>query len=361
MDNYERHYLSGIYGNMPGDEFAALKSNIEENGFMDPIIMVYEGEILDGWHRYRVAKELNIVDQLNFQEVDSDDPASYAIGKNLTRRHLNKTLSAILVAESYNWTNGLGEKRKAQLDDNALSLVTKPDAALCHMAGCERGTIATAKAIILAGLSNQVKTGDLTIAAAVDKIKSDAQAKKLAIKKKEAEDKLAEQNRAIQARKEKLETAQRIKDMVNKLEIEEEELVSFADKELSEAEEELETEQVIFEEVATEAKEIEREVDMKTGSNDSDIHKVVTISRNDFEEVEFNVFDNSDLDILSELTLFDIESVINYLDGRLISETKGYKDLTDLQKNIVGAIHDKSSQDVIALRSLIDSKLRSTA
>ena len=61
--NYDRHYLSKIGGDMSEDSFALLRSDIELNGTWDPIYL-YEGLILDGWHRYRACFELNKLEEL---------------------------------------------------------------------------------------------------------------------------------------------------------------------------------------------------------------------------------------------------------------------------------------------------------
>lgn len=40
----------------------------------------HEGHILDGWHRYRAAQELNLIRRLRFQEWNEDkegDPRSF--------------------------------------------------------------------------------------------------------------------------------------------------------------------------------------------------------------------------------------------------------------------------------------------
>ncbi len=54
---HERHALSKAFPNLSDEEFAALKDSIKRNGQRDKIL-IFEGQILDGWHRYRACLEL---------------------------------------------------------------------------------------------------------------------------------------------------------------------------------------------------------------------------------------------------------------------------------------------------------------
>jgi ParB-like chromosome segregation protein Spo0J len=50
-------------------EYKALKESIKEKGLFFPIIINQKGEILDGHHRYRVCKELGLLQTINPQEL----------------------------------------------------------------------------------------------------------------------------------------------------------------------------------------------------------------------------------------------------------------------------------------------------
>jgi hypothetical protein len=56
MPDYEQHPLSAIFPKMSEKEFAGLCADIAANGLAHPIV-VFEGKILDGWHRYGVASK----------------------------------------------------------------------------------------------------------------------------------------------------------------------------------------------------------------------------------------------------------------------------------------------------------------
>ena len=109
----QRHPLSAIFGDMPPDDFQSLIDSVQTDGFIDPIIRIYEGKILDGWHRYRAAKELNLIRKLKFQEWDEQDegdPAVFVLARNIERRHLSSEQRG-QIAVSFNKRFGHGGDR----------------------------------------------------------------------------------------------------------------------------------------------------------------------------------------------------------------------------------------------------------
>ena len=54
----ERHSLSAAFGDMPDDQYADLLESIRQNGVRQSVIKVFEGKVLDGWHRYKAAHEV---------------------------------------------------------------------------------------------------------------------------------------------------------------------------------------------------------------------------------------------------------------------------------------------------------------
>lgn len=101
MTNYIQHPIGKRIPAMTGEQFLALKANIKDNGFLkDEPIVLFEGKVLDGWHRYSACKELNIEPvYVQFLDFDiHDSPLSYVWSKNKVRRHFSATqLAAIAV------------------------------------------------------------------------------------------------------------------------------------------------------------------------------------------------------------------------------------------------------------------------
>lgn len=115
-DNLERHPLSAVFGDMPAEEYEALRRDIAERGQIEPIVL-FEGMVYDGWHRYRACVEVGeTVVARQFNE-DHGDPVSYAISKNLHRRHLAPKDRAVILAKLVKERNRLyshgGDRRSA--------------------------------------------------------------------------------------------------------------------------------------------------------------------------------------------------------------------------------------------------------
>ena len=75
---------------MPPQEYQSLKQNIKENGQHLPIILNQDGVLLDGHHRYRVCKELQIDPHIDIKRFDNPSTEKqFVIHVNLKRRHLS--------------------------------------------------------------------------------------------------------------------------------------------------------------------------------------------------------------------------------------------------------------------------------
>ena len=53
---------------MPDKDFKALSESVKKDGVQDKLIRIYEGKILDGWHRFAAAREWNLLRTLKFRE-----------------------------------------------------------------------------------------------------------------------------------------------------------------------------------------------------------------------------------------------------------------------------------------------------
>ena len=105
----ERHELSSIFGDMPDDDFQNLMQSVKEDGFMDYVIRMHEGKILDGWHRYQAALSLNLVRKLMFMHWDEEKDGkavAFVAARNIERRHLSASQRAQIVVslnERFRW------------------------------------------------------------------------------------------------------------------------------------------------------------------------------------------------------------------------------------------------------------------
>lgn len=89
------HRLAGLIPQMSDVEFAELRDDITANGLKQPIVL-FEGEILDGRHRYRACVDAGV--EPEFTEYDGDTPASFVLSLNVKRRQLSKSQRAAIAA-----------------------------------------------------------------------------------------------------------------------------------------------------------------------------------------------------------------------------------------------------------------------
>jgi hypothetical protein len=136
-------------------DFLALKDDIENNGQREPVI-VLDGMVLDGWHRFQACTQLGMAVK-KFTFDPSDDPVAFVLSQNMHRRHLTASQRAAAVVACSNWSPPHRQKKSAPGAD--LSKTTKE---LAIIAGTGTRTIEHAKAAEKAGLGDLVKEGVMT-------------------------------------------------------------------------------------------------------------------------------------------------------------------------------------------------------
>ena len=104
------HPAADALPSMSDAEFQQLKDDIRVNRLTEPIVL-HNGAILDGRHRYRACLELGI--EPVFRNYDGDDPVAFVISMNLCRRHLNTAQRALIAADLADLKRG-GDRTKAQ-------------------------------------------------------------------------------------------------------------------------------------------------------------------------------------------------------------------------------------------------------
>jgi len=88
--------VADLFPAMADAAFEELVVDIEANGQNEPV-MLYEGHILDGFHRYRACQRLGIVP--NFGIYQGEYPLAYVISANLRRRQLSDDQRADVAAK----------------------------------------------------------------------------------------------------------------------------------------------------------------------------------------------------------------------------------------------------------------------
>ena len=170
----QRHKLSALFTDMPDDDFKKLCTSIEANGFIEPVIRIYEGQILDGWHRYRAAKELNLIRKLKFQEWDhgkEGDPAVFVLARNINRRHLTPGQRAQIVVEASLWLE------KGDVDsqrDGGTNDAPRSRQEMADQANASIKTIDRAKQVSETGRAKEVISGEKTAGEVLEEQKAKA-------------------------------------------------------------------------------------------------------------------------------------------------------------------------------------------
>lgn len=150
----KQHPLSAAFPAMSSDDFAALVEDIKTNGQREPVI-VFEGMVLDGWHRYSACVTLGIKAQ-HFTFPEGKDPVAFVLSQNLHRRHLSASQRAAAVVACAEWA----PRGKPTAKPETISGLREAD--MAKVAGTSDRTIRDAKVAHRAGLTDAVKAGALT-------------------------------------------------------------------------------------------------------------------------------------------------------------------------------------------------------
>ena len=153
----KRHELSSVFGDMPETDFENLVKSVEQDGFMDSLIRVLDGKVLDGWHRYQAALSLNLVRKLMFMPWDDEkdgNAIAFVSARNLERRHLSASQRGQIVVslnERFAWG---GDRSKTP------NGVLKTTSELAAQAKVGKSTIDRAVKVEKAGKSEAVISGE---------------------------------------------------------------------------------------------------------------------------------------------------------------------------------------------------------
>ncbi len=172
MSQRTQHPLSAAFPAMSNLEFTELVNDIKTNGLRSPIV-IFEGEVLDGWHRYRACEQLGInADTVEFPE--GQDPVAFVRSQNYHRRHLTAGQKAVAEVELSKWARvgrpknlapgaGLGEEPDAPPSEEV-----KTNDQMAQAAEVSPRTISQAKVVVEAGLADAVKAGEVSVKRAAE-------------------------------------------------------------------------------------------------------------------------------------------------------------------------------------------------
>jgi hypothetical protein len=175
----EQHTLSAAFPSMGDIEFDALSKSIAKVGLLNPIVL-FEGKVIDGWHRYLACTDEGI-ELKTINLADDIDPQEYVIAQNKERRHLTQSQLATAAIKVYEWhsegNNNLPNSAQyAELaDDNKINDLgnVKTSAQIAEIAGVSTRTIEQAKQVETKAtpeIKAKVQSGEISVSTAVNQM-----------------------------------------------------------------------------------------------------------------------------------------------------------------------------------------------
>ena len=144
MASMQPHPLAECWPALSEEDMAELIEDVIKNGVLEPI-MIHEGMILDGRHRYAAASAAGITCPTVIYE--GTDPAGFVIAKNAHRRHISKLQIAKCVALCRDWQpHGVRANTQAQsYQDGNSGDQAHTNTELASEAGVSKNTMSRAK------------------------------------------------------------------------------------------------------------------------------------------------------------------------------------------------------------------------
>ena len=160
---------------MSESDFQALKDSITNIGVQNPIT-IFDGMVIDGWHRYTAATDLGM--DCPTVELGDVDPRDFVQAVNDARRHMTQSARALALTAVYAW-KPVGNPSFTQL--NAERSIAKTNAELAKIAGVGVQSIREAKTVHKSAepeVVAAVKSGEIGLpkAAAIAKLPKEEQA-----------------------------------------------------------------------------------------------------------------------------------------------------------------------------------------
>lgn len=161
--SYPQHPLSAAFPAMSMLEQADLASDIHAHGLRSPIVL-FDGQVLDGWHRYRACLSSGVEPRfVKFPE--GEDPVAFVRSQNYHRRHLSASQKAVAEVELNRWAK-IGANQHGGSAPGAEAPATVPQMAKAADVGTR--TIEQAKQVVKAGLGDAVKAGEVSVKRAAE-------------------------------------------------------------------------------------------------------------------------------------------------------------------------------------------------
>jgi ParB-like chromosome segregation protein Spo0J len=154
----ECHELVNLFPRMSEQQLEELAADIREHGLRQPIVL-FEGKILDGRHRYQACLKADVEPQI--ENYSGNDPVAYVVSLNLRRRHLDESQRAMIAA-------GLAKMRQGARTDLAPNGAMS-DADAAKLLNVSERSVERAKAVLRDAVPEAIEAvdrGEVTVSAA---------------------------------------------------------------------------------------------------------------------------------------------------------------------------------------------------
>lgn len=198
----KQHALCEIFPALSEGEMAELAADIKEHGLKTPIVL-YKGDVLDGWHRYLACQRAGVKPRT--MDYNGANPKAFAKSANWFRRHLNASQRALIQVQLSEWVPpgrpstdlrkgapGAPLSTSADLRKGALGVSVATVAEMATESDTAERTIQQAKAVQIDGsdeLKKAVKEGKISVkrAAKIARMPKVKQPKAIKAKPKKAD------------------------------------------------------------------------------------------------------------------------------------------------------------------------------
>jgi len=166
------HALCSLLPELTVVEFNRLADDIRANGLLRPIT-TYDGQILDGRHRFRACEQVNVAPR--FEPYTGDDPAAFVMSTSI-HRNISTTQRALFAAGLLEYEQAMAKDRMREGGGDQRAGVENfpPPIRDCGKARDKAGarvgisgrSVSTAVKVLAKAtpaVVEQMKTGDMTL------------------------------------------------------------------------------------------------------------------------------------------------------------------------------------------------------
>ena len=165
--HYQQHPLSAAFPPMSEQAFGELRADIAQNGLRFPITL-FDGMVLDGWHRYQACVQTGAEPSFVDFEGDEKAAARLVVSANVMRRHLDESQRGIIAARMAQVPHG-GDRKSDQRTNSSLDV-----AEAAELLNVGTSTVSDARTVLASGDAKTiaaVEQGKLSVSRAAKEVR----------------------------------------------------------------------------------------------------------------------------------------------------------------------------------------------